>query len=73
MIDLGYNLISSIYYEYTIEFKNCIWCLPGWWAVVSGYKFLTIRCFRKKQLKQPPLKMPATDAAETSGICNLRL
>ena len=27
----------------------------------------------QQQLKQRPLKMPATDAGETSGICNLRL
>ena len=27
---------------------------------------------QKQQLKQPPLKMPATDACETSGIFNLR-
>ena len=22
---------------------QCIWYLPGWWVVVSGYKFLTFR------------------------------
>ena len=39
----------------------------------SGYEFLTFRLhFRKKQLKQPSLTMPATDAGETSGIRNLR-
>ena len=27
---------------------------------------------QKQQFKHPPLKMPATDAGETSGICNLR-
>ena len=27
---------------------------------------------QKQQLKQPPLKIPATDAGETSGIFNLR-
>ena len=26
----------------------------------------------KQQLKQSPLKMPATDAGEMPGICNLR-
>ena len=20
--------------------QNCIWCIPGWWAVVLGYKSL---------------------------------
>ena len=23
--------------------RQCTWCLQGWWAVVSGYKFLTFR------------------------------
>ena len=32
-------------------------------------------CFRialEARVEQPPLKMPATDAGETPGICNLR-
>ena len=49
----------------------------GSWAVVSGCKFLTFRLLcgghlQKQFLKQPPLKMPATDAGETSGIYSLR-
>ena len=30
--------------KFTFKFNlSCIWCLPGWWTVVSGYKFLTFR------------------------------
>ena len=63
------------------------WCLPGWWAVVSSYEFLTFRLHLWKEssevllellftsetaVEAAPLKMTATYAGETSGTHNLR-
>ena len=35
----------------------CIWCLPGWWAMVSGYKFLTFACICGRYLQRGLLQL----------------
>ena len=61
---------DNIYNSIMKKTDTCIWCLQGWWAMVSGYEFLTYRL----QLWQASSEVAAlTVVSEVLGVgCFLR-